>query len=462
MSLSRPYSYNGAGSVQGVGTLYAGLVLALLMVSIAIYAVEVYRAAIKNVREVQLVYEEARWMAVNANVTKDMVVLPKPVDVVVIDPHGIPHVAKNTRSVSIPWGTGNVKLYIVVKGPLHVVAADPLTKPVVAVATQLGTASDVLYNQTIDELRENISILSQEVLALRQQVENLSKRISVLAQGYIDPTLVALIDDTHVLLAYRGLALADYGYLSDYVPLASPSFRFYYSTPWDACAIDLNLTITYGGYKAIVRVKPASCNSFEIYINNRKIAAISDPAYGQQLKLNYPFNVGSKRCILDSVVFYLGEYIIIGGSGADVNYGLPIVSCTDSLTIFDFVKDWVGWSYSKGDEYRLRLRTTVMLPGVLADAILVEGRFREGPEYSPSAVSMYVIAYPGYGTEMNITNYFDEDPTRGDYYYLSVTGGVELGATSGGSEVYAASNLVLSWYGTTPALTLYRYVALNR
>ena len=109
--------------MRSLGSLYAGLVLLVAAVSIAVLIAVEAGKAITALHEQQELYEKARYLAGRANVSTTVIELPEPVDLVVVDPNGMPHVARRAENITLPWRP--LKAYIVVHSPRRVAAADP-------------------------------------------------------------------------------------------------------------------------------------------------------------------------------------------------------------------------------------------------------------------------------------------------------------------------------------------------
>jgi len=122
--------------MRGIGTLYAGLVILTALAALTIYMVYTGRIVIQSIHEQQMLYEKARFIAEHVNISGDIVELPEPADLIIIDPNGVPHVAENVTRLQLPWSVSQSKIYIAVTGRLRVGAADP-------VATALSMAASV-------------------------------------------------------------------------------------------------------------------------------------------------------------------------------------------------------------------------------------------------------------------------------------------------------------------------------
>ncbi len=123
--------------MRAVGTLFAGLVVLVGLVMLTVYIVHVSRVATQAIHEQQQLYEKARYLAEHANITGNTIVLPEPADVIIIDASGVPHVAMNVTTVTLPWPADqSKKIYVAKRGRLRVGVADP-------VATALSAAASV-------------------------------------------------------------------------------------------------------------------------------------------------------------------------------------------------------------------------------------------------------------------------------------------------------------------------------
>ena len=120
--------------MRGIGTLYAGLILLLALTTTAVYTFYVGRSSVHALREQEMLYEEARFLAEHANVTGNAVALPGAADVIVVDPEGVPHVARGVKALRLPWSSGASRIYVAVRGRLRVGAADPAAAAAVAAA----------------------------------------------------------------------------------------------------------------------------------------------------------------------------------------------------------------------------------------------------------------------------------------------------------------------------------------
>ena len=115
-------------AMRGMGALFAGLVVLLAVTALTVYMVHAYLVAQQSLREQQMLYEKARYIAEHANMTGNTVNLPEPADLIVIDPDGIPHVAKDVKQIQLPWSSAKTKIYVAVTGHLRVAASDPMAR----------------------------------------------------------------------------------------------------------------------------------------------------------------------------------------------------------------------------------------------------------------------------------------------------------------------------------------------
>ena len=121
--------------MRAISTLFVGLVLLTALVGIAIYIVHVSSVATQAIREQQMLYEKARYIADHTNISGNTITLPQPADLIIIDPSGVPHVAKNVKQLQLPWPASETKIYVVETGRLRVGAADPVASSIAALAS---------------------------------------------------------------------------------------------------------------------------------------------------------------------------------------------------------------------------------------------------------------------------------------------------------------------------------------
>ncbi len=114
--------------MRGIGTLFAGLVVLLAITALTVYMVHAYLVAQQSLREQQLLYEKARYIAEHANITGSTISLPEPADLIIVDPSGVPHVAKDVKTLTLPWSPANLKIYVVKRGRVRIAAADPVAR----------------------------------------------------------------------------------------------------------------------------------------------------------------------------------------------------------------------------------------------------------------------------------------------------------------------------------------------
>jgi len=122
--------------MRGIGTVYVGLVLMVGLVALTVYIVHVYNVGLEAMREQQLLYERARFIAEHTSISGNTISLPQPADLIVVDPSGVPHLAKSVQRLQLPWPASETKIYVAVTGRLRVGAADPA-------ATALSMAASV-------------------------------------------------------------------------------------------------------------------------------------------------------------------------------------------------------------------------------------------------------------------------------------------------------------------------------
>ncbi len=224
----------GVRGVKGIGTLYVGLLLLLAITSTAVYTFYVARSGVQAVREQGMLYEEARFLAEHANVTGGVVELPRAADVIVVDPEGVPHVARGVERLELPWDSGASRIYVAVRGRQRVGAADPAAAAAVAAAAleprQQAAAPAAPVNASLD-------CLDSEALS-RLAATGLTASITVA------PTNEKSFYDTGEMVRWK-------------VGWVSNVSGFFYSSIWLTEPFEVNGETMCGRYQDI----PVECGS---------------------------------------------------------------------------------------------------------------------------------------------------------------------------------------------------------
>ncbi|HID40756.1 MAG TPA: hypothetical protein EYP33_01215, partial [Pyrodictium sp.] len=232
--------------MRGIGTVYAGLIMLLALASVAVYTAYMGKTVTQAIYEQQQLYEHARFIAEHANITGSMIELPEPADIIVVDPQGIPHVARNVQQLQLPWPADQSKIYVAKRGRLRVGAADPVASSIAALASV--ASAPLTASSSIDTEQ-----LSQEADVAQ-----------LIARGYLDPLFVVYSDvlDPN---SYRG-----YIYLGGYtlglpmVQLRSP----YVCIDYGRSTVEMSLmtiSLPDGGSVSVVGTK-SSEGSDRVYV----------------------------------------------------------------------------------------------------------------------------------------------------------------------------------------------------
>ena len=181
--------------MRGMGTLFAGLVVLLAATALTVYMVHEYLVAQQSLREQQMLYEKARYIAEHANITSEAVVeLPEPADLIVIDPKGIPHIAENVTRLALPWPVGNVKIFVAKRGNTGVGAADPEAS--IASAPLENSLSNI--GAELEQLNNSINSLNNSIQQLRTQLGGAKELVSD-DKTYCDDTPNSNLNPTKVI-----------------------------------------------------------------------------------------------------------------------------------------------------------------------------------------------------------------------------------------------------------------------
>ncbi|BES82558.1 hypothetical protein [Pyrodictium abyssi] len=153
--------------LRGIGTVYAGLIMLLALASIAVYIAYMGRTVTQAIHEQQQLYERARFIAEHANISSNVISLPEPADIIVVDPNGIPHVAVNVTTVTLPWPADQSKIYVAKRGNLRVGAADPVASSVAAMASVASAPLETANNTANVDTESLVGEAVREVLLVQ-------------------------------------------------------------------------------------------------------------------------------------------------------------------------------------------------------------------------------------------------------------------------------------------------------
>jgi hypothetical protein len=138
-------------SIRGIGTLYAGLLIMTTLAGLAIYVVYIGKMSLHALRLQQALQEHVEYVALHANVSGDSITLPDHSDVIVVDEKDIPHIAVNVKQVSIPWNTGNARIYVVEHGE-SVQLGRRVFKPIAVAQVKMSSNGLISANLSSDAI----------------------------------------------------------------------------------------------------------------------------------------------------------------------------------------------------------------------------------------------------------------------------------------------------------------------
>ena len=131
--------------VRGIGTLYAGLLILTTLIALTAYFVHVSRASLQALHFQRILQERATYIAMHANITDDIVILPDFSDIIVIDEASIPHIAVNVKEAPMLWDVSKVNIYVVKHGE-PVQLGKHVFKLLAVAQVKVGNSSSISLN----------------------------------------------------------------------------------------------------------------------------------------------------------------------------------------------------------------------------------------------------------------------------------------------------------------------------
>ncbi len=435
-------------ALRAVSTLYAGLVVLSALVTLTVYALALLNQSIDIVKQQEMMFIRAQRISSNVRIENDTLMLPEPVDIIIVDPNGVPHLARKASLLKVPWNLNMTEIYLVLHGR---VSGGFSSHSVVAVA-KLHPSTIIWRNY--EPVPSNS--LSQSSENLTSTITALERNLSLIANAVIDPIIVAAIENPNAVNAYRGLVLLDENTTALPYAIRLVDAK---EEGWDTCALGIGLRITYVGKSVSVRLKPLNCSSwnpiFTVEVGGNAVRNVS--GYGVH-EINHPFNVNGLKCLLERVTVDYGYLVGVGSVNGPFAY--PTIMCGDGAFTATITFDRVGSVRGVG-VYEPRVNVTYILPRIAdVDAVLAKIVYYRGVTGSVSTGTLYVLAYPGFGNKMTITMYRNDDPAWGEGYYVEISGGTVVGDINN-TPVYAARRLVLTIVSNGYVDKLYRFVKVG-